>query len=206
VRYLPWLWLVGTPLTFALLATGLVGAERMRRGCQVLEEGPVVQLCRRTANALNITRQVAVGVCDRVATPILIGVVKPLILLPSATLSGWSPDELEMVLLHELAHVRRWDNLANLAQRVGESLLFFHPAVWVVSAWVREEREHCCDAIVVAHTGRPRAYAKTLTALAAGEHAGGNQSPSRGPAQTVISAMAKRHLITRLRHILKKER
>ena len=71
-----------------------------------------------------------------------------------------------MVLWHELAHLRRWDNLINLIQRVVESLLFFHPAVWWVSAWARLEREHCCDLIVVERTGRPRAYAETLAALA----------------------------------------
>jgi beta-lactamase regulating signal transducer with metallopeptidase domain len=65
--------------------------------------------------------------------------------LPPAALTGYSPDEIEMVLLHELAHVRRWDNLINLIQRIVESLLFFHPAVWLISSWVRRERESCCD-------------------------------------------------------------
>jgi beta-lactamase regulating signal transducer with metallopeptidase domain len=67
---------------------------------------------------------------------------------------------------HELAHLRRWDNLINLIQRIVESLLFFHPAVWWVSAWARLEREYCCDLIVVQRTGRPRAYVATLAALA----------------------------------------
>ena len=72
-----------------------------------------------------------------------------------------------MVLLHELAHVRRWDNLVNLVQRLVEAVLFFHPAVWLVSGWVRREREACCDAIVVRRTNRPHAYAEMLVALAA---------------------------------------
>ena len=91
----------------------------------------------------------AVAVCERLATPVLVGVVRPLILLPAAAMGGWGPDQIEMVLLHELAHVRRWDNLVNLLQRLVESALFFHPAVWIVSGWVRREREHCCDAMVV---------------------------------------------------------
>ena len=93
--------------------------------------------------------------------------MRPIILLPPAALTGWSPDEIEMVLLHELAHVRRWDNLVNLVQRIVESLLFFHPAVWLVSSWVRREREACCDAVVVGRTNRPHAYAEMLVALAA---------------------------------------
>ena len=162
---LPWLWFAGTPATFALLAAGLVGADRLRRRSRPLADGELAGMARRLADALGILRPVALGVCDRLAAPILLGVVRPLILLPAAV-SGWSPEQIEMALLHELAHVRRLDNLVNLAQRVIESLLFFHPAVWWVSGWVRLEREHCCDRLVVARTGRARPYAELLAELA----------------------------------------
>ena len=165
-RGCPWLWLVGSPITFAWLALGLAGAERLRRHGAAVSDGDLPRLCRRLAGELGIARDVAVAVCERLAAPVLVGVVRPLILLPAAALGGWGPDQLEMVLLHELAHVRRWDNLVNLLQRLVESALFFHPAVWIVSGWVRREREHCCDAVVVARTGRARAYAETLLALA----------------------------------------
>ena len=114
---------------------------------------------------MRITRHVDLAVCDRLVTPVLVGVVRPLILLPAAAMSGWSAEQFEMVLLHELAHVRRWDNLVNLIQRLVESALFFHPAVWIVSGWVRKEREHCCDEIVVRQTGKARAYVETLLTL-----------------------------------------
>src|SRR4029078_9385619 len=107
------------------------------------------------------------AVCDRIAAPVLIGILRPIILLPPAALTGYSPDEIEMILLHELAHVRRWDNLINLLQRLVESLLFLHPAVWLFSSWIRREREACCDALVVTRTDRPHAYAELLVALAA---------------------------------------
>jgi hypothetical protein len=110
--------------------------------------------------------------------------------------TGWSPEEIEMVLLHELAHVRRWDNLLNLVQRIIESLLFFHPAVWLVSNWVRREREACCDALVIERTNRPHAYAELLVALAA-------QMPRSvlfHPAAS--SAMAAGPLRSRIRRIL----
>ena len=71
--------------------------------------------CRELAVSLGMRGCISVGICDRVAMPVLIGIVRPLILLPPAALSGWSVEQLEMVLLHELAHVRRWDNLVNLA-------------------------------------------------------------------------------------------
>jgi BlaR1 peptidase M56/Protein of unknown function (DUF1559) len=167
VPYLPWLWLLGTPVTFALLALGIVGTKRLKRASAPIDDEPIIALCATLASSLRITRRVALAVCDRIAAPVLIGIVRPIILLPPAALTGWSPDEIEMVLLHELAHVRRWDNLVNLVQRIIESLLFFHPAVWLVSTWARREREACCDALVVALTRRPHAYAELLVNFAA---------------------------------------
>ncbi|HEY4234381.1 MAG TPA: M56 family metallopeptidase, partial [Lacipirellulaceae bacterium] len=197
--YLPWLWLFGTPLTFAVLTTGVVGAERLRRTSQLINEGPITEACARVTKAMQITRRVAVAVCERVAAPVLVGIVRPIILLPPAALTGWSMDELEMVLLHELAHVRRWDNLVNLVQRIIESLLFFHPMVWLVSSWVRREREACCDAVVIGRTEQPHAYAELLVALAA-------QMPRSVlfyPAAS--SAMAAGPLRARIRRILQLE-
>jgi WD40 repeat protein len=124
---------------------------------------------------------------------VLVGVIRPLILLPATALGCWNPEQVEMVLLHELAHVRRWDNLINLFQRLIESALFFQPAVWFVSGWLRQEREHCCDRIVVAHTGRARAYAETLLTLAV-------PVPDRTARAAV--AMTRNHLVSRIRQIL----
>jgi beta-lactamase regulating signal transducer with metallopeptidase domain len=197
VHYLPWLWLIGTPITFALTATGLIGTRRLRLSSRPITDGPIAETLAKLAASLRLTRRVAVAVCDRIAAPVLIGILRPIILLPPAALTGYSPDEIEMVLLHELAHVRRWDNLVNLLQRVVESLLFFHPAVWLISSWVRRERESCCDALVVTRTDRPHAYAELLVALAA-------QMPRSvlfHPAAS--SAMAAGPLRSRIRRILK---
>jgi protein involved in polysaccharide export with SLBB domain len=104
-----------------------------------------------------------------------------------------------MVLAHELAHVRRWDNLVNLAQRLVESLLFFHPCVWLASRQVRRDREECCDALVVRHTARPEAYATLLVSIAAAVRA------RRAPQLAAASAMADHPLAGRVRRILKLE-
>ena len=137
----------------------------------------------------------SIGICDRLAVPVLMGIVRPLILLPPAALSGWSVEQLEMVLLHELAHLRRWDNLVNLVQRVVESLLFFHPVVWWLSGWVRLERELCCDRLVVERLGQPFAYAEMLVALAGSSHRG----------RRAVLAMADRQVLTRIRRLLNLE-
>lgn len=192
---LPWIWAGGSPSTFAVLALGLIGGERLRKSVRRVEEGAELDLlCRRLGESLGIVRRVALGISDRVATPILLGIVRPLILLPPAALTGWGVERVEMVLLHELAHVRRRDNLVNLGQRVLESILFYHPAVWWASAWARVERERCCDATVVARTGRRRSYAELLAALAAPH-----------PAERTASAVAAHPVVARIRLILEPE-
>ncbi len=190
IEFLPWLWLIGTPLTFLLLATGLIGSSRLRRQCTLLTEGPIIKTCERLRSTLAVSQCVAVAINERIASPLLIGIMRPMILLPPAALTGWTPEQLEMVLLHELAHVRRWDNLVNFGQRLVESLLFFHPAVWWVSRWVRRNREECCDAVVVARTAKPQAYAELLVTLAT-------------PAPPLAGlAMAQHPLTGRIRRIL----
>jgi beta-lactamase regulating signal transducer with metallopeptidase domain len=198
VAHLPWIWIVGTPLTFVLLATGLVGTRRLRSASRIIETGPIADACTRIARSLSVSRRVTLAVCERIAAPVLVGILRPMILLPPAAVMGWSPYEVEMVLLHELAHVRRWDNLVNLLQRLVESLLFFHPAVWLVSNWVRREREACCDSIVVGHTDQPQAYAEMLLAFAA-------RVPRSALFAPAASAMAAGPLRGRIRQILKLE-
>ena len=160
-----------------------------------MECGDLPRRCRALADSLGIARDVSVGICDRLAMPVLIGIVRPLILLPPAALGGWSIEQLEMVLLHELAHLRRWDNLVNLLQRFVESLLFFQPVVCWLSAWVRLERELCCDRLVIGRVGEPLAYAEMLVALSGATHR----------RHQAIVAMADRQVLTRIRRLLNLE-
>jgi beta-lactamase regulating signal transducer with metallopeptidase domain/tetratricopeptide (TPR) repeat protein len=199
VAWLPVLWLAGAPLTFTWLAAGLVGSRRLRSGATELNSGPAFDACLRLSRSLGVVQRVAVATCERVVQPVLVGIVRPVILLPAAALSGWSPEELEMVLVHELAHVRRWDNLVNLGQRIVESVLFFHPCVWLASRQVRRDREECCDALVVRHTQRPEAYASLLVSIAAAVR-------GRQPAAlAAASALGGHPLKARVRRILKLE-
>ena len=113
---------------------------------------------------------------------------------------------MEMILLHELAHVRRRDNLVNLLQRLVESALFFHPAVWLISTWVRREREYCCDEAVVRHTGEPQRYVELLAGLAVNCLTGGElECLLASPSEVATSAMARCDVIGRIRYIMKKE-
>jgi GWxTD domain-containing protein len=97
--------------------------------------------------------------------PTVIGHVRPLILMPVGMLAGLSPTQIESILLHELAHIQRHDYLMNTLQRYVEGLLFYHPAVWWISAIIRREREHCCDDLALSISGEPHEYARALAAL-----------------------------------------
>jgi hypothetical protein len=122
-------------------------------------------LTARLCDALAIRHAVRLLESAAVQVPAVVGSLRPVILLPVSALSGLTTEQVEMVLAHELAHVRRHDFLLNLLQTVVETLLFFHPAVWWMSRRVRVEREHCCDDLAVAVCGDPARYARALARL-----------------------------------------
>jgi bla regulator protein blaR1 len=101
-----------------------------------------------------------------VALPMLVGILRPTILLPASLMLRLPVDRIELILLHELAHLRRLDPLFNLLQTIVETLLFYHPAVHWMSRRLREDRELCCDEIVLANGADPMRYARVLLALA----------------------------------------
>jgi beta-lactamase regulating signal transducer with metallopeptidase domain len=120
----------------------------------------------RIATRLRVTRPVRVVSSTLALTPSLVGWLKPVVVLPASTLLALSPRQLEMVIAHELAHVRRADYLVNLLQVAVETLLFHHPAVHWISRDVRELREACCDDLVLRSGVDPLHYADTLACLA----------------------------------------
>jgi len=111
---------------------------------------------RQFAERLGLRRMVPVLASVRVATPTLVGWVKPVVVLPLAVLARMPPEQIDMVLAHELAHLKRLDHIANLFQVLLETLFFYHPAVHWVSREARNERELCCDALALRVTGGER--------------------------------------------------
>ena len=167
-KVLPWL-----VLTWGLGVA--VMAWRALRQWQALER--IARHCARTSSDLervlaslerrfNLFRSVRVLVSEQIDTPTLIGWVKPVILIPAAVALGFPRHQIELILAHELGHLRRYDHLVNLAQAVVETLLFYHPVVHWISREVRNDREVCCDRLVLRLTqGEPREYAQTLASL-----------------------------------------
>lgn len=206
VAVLPWIWLLGAPVVFAWSVVGLAGAERLRRLSSPTGDRRLEELCRRLGRSLKVSQEVSIRLSTRIASPVLAGIFRPVILLPPALLSGLAPEQVEMLLLHELAHVRRCDNLVNFVQRTIESALFFHPVVWLVSRWVRQEREHCCDAIVLRRAGDGPLYAETLLAVVQkGLSAKRLGIPGIVLAGSAVSPAVPGNLRSRIDHILGRE-
>lgn len=167
-RFLPWVvevWLIGV----LALSCRWVGGSRWVRRVKTFETEPLEarwqwrlrELCQR----LGIARPVVLLQSAWIDVPMVIGWLKPVILLPASALSGLTPAQLEAILAHELAHVRRYDYLVNWFQTLAETLMFYHPAVWWVSRCIRHEREHCCDDLVVRICGDKVLYARALVTL-----------------------------------------
>jgi beta-lactamase regulating signal transducer with metallopeptidase domain/predicted esterase len=160
-------YLVGVSLFLARLGLGLRGAGRLRRTSEPVDDDTVLDVLVRQTQAVGLRAAPALAQCRDVIVPTVIGVLRPTILLPIALVNGLSVGQLEVVLAHELAHIRRYDHWVNLVQRVVESFLFFHPAVWWLSRAVRVEREHCCDEIAVKAGNTTRiGYAGSLLEVA----------------------------------------
>jgi len=167
--YLPWtvlVWAFGV----LLMTSRLLLEWRAIRQLTTLDVEPLSAEWRarvaRLHDRLKITRTVRVLCSARVHVPLVVGWLRPVILVPVSAFTGLTPWQLELILMHELAHVRRHDYIVNLLQIVVETLLFYHPVVRWVSRVVREEREHCCDDLVVARSGDALSYAHALAELA----------------------------------------
>src|SRR5208282_2469549 len=119
----------------------------------------------RLAKRLAISRKVCLWESAIAHTPAVIGWIRPVVLLPASAISGLAPSQIEALLAHELAHIRRQDYLVNLLQTAIETLLFYHPATWWISRQIRNERENCCDDIAAKTTESPVIYARALAKL-----------------------------------------
>ena len=165
---LPWLvvaWVIGVVVLSVRLGHGWLCARRLRTTGTRSTGEYLQQTLSRLVTRMRVSRPVQLLESMLVEVPAVIGWVRPVILVPASALTGLTPQQLEVLLAHELAHVRRYDYVVNLVQCALETLLFYHPAVWWVSRRVREERENCCDDLVVALCGDRRLYATALVEM-----------------------------------------
>jgi len=166
--YMPYVvmaWMAGVALLTVRLGLQWRMVERCRRyGVQAVE-GEWEERVRRVAMRLGVGRIVPLCESAIADVPAVVGWLRPVILVPAGVLMNLTPEQVEAIVAHELAHVRRNDYLMNLLQTAVETVLFYHPAVWWVSRRVRQERENCCDDLAVEVCGNATAYARALAEL-----------------------------------------
>jgi uncharacterized protein (TIGR03435 family) len=195
---LPWIvsaWLCGVLL---LLARVTAAWWRVRRLHTVALSTPASSwqaTANRIASRLGLARVIQIVELPQIDVPLVVGCLRPVVVLPIAALSSLNAAQVEAIIAHELAHVRRHDYLVNLMQTLAETLLFYHPAVWWLSARIRDEREHCCDDAAVAVCGDPVGYAAALAELEAW----------RGGALNLAAEATGGSLLARVRRILRVE-
>lgn len=147
-----------------------------------------------------ISRQVKLFLSGSLAVPIVVGYLKPVIYLPVTMATDLAPDQLEAILLHELAHIKRNDFLINIIQSLAEVVLFFNPFVWWISRSMRIERENSCDDLVVS-VARPRLYAETLLAISENILRTGGKRAANGKF-ALAAAQEKQELFLRIKRMM----
>lgn len=193
-RWVAGVWAVGVLLLSLRQLGGWVAAQRLRTiGVRTVDAG-LTEVFASLSSRLGLRQSVQVVESSRVETPLLIGWLRPVVLMPAAVLNGLSAQQLEAILAHELAHVRRHDCLVNLIQVAVETLLFYHPAVWWISRRVRLEREQCCDDVAVGVCGDRCGYVESLAALEEVRLTGSVAMATRGSGGSQLIARVQRLL------------
>ncbi len=194
---LPWIdgvWLAGVLLLALRAAGGWYELQKIRRRARLAIPVEVEASFKGVLKQLRMGRRVALRISDEVISPMAMGVWRAAVILPVSALMQLAPAQLEAVLAHELAHIRRWDYLYNLLQTTVECLLFFHPAVWWVSRCTRDLREACCDEVAARSCDDPVIYAEALLQL--------EEQRSRGLQLAVALKGHNGSLLIRVRQIL----
>ncbi len=172
--YLFFAWFFIASLALMRLAAGLWNLRALRRSCTpvnvdeldpALAENVAATMQELNAARSFASRRVALATSERVRVPAAMGLWSPMIVLPAWALAELPAAELSIILRHEFAHLRRWDDWTNLVQKVVRAVFFFHPAVWWIESRLSVEREMACDDIVVAETDNPMGYANCLVSL-----------------------------------------
>ena len=159
------IWLAGVSLLLVRMGGGLWRVHRLYEAGLAAPVSRWQEMAARLAERLGLVDAVRVVESRLVGTPTVVGWMRPIVLLPVAALANLTPAQVEAILAHELAHIRRHDYLVNLLQTLGETVLFYHPAVWWMSGRIRAEREHCCDDVALVISGDRVGYATALAAL-----------------------------------------
>jgi beta-lactamase regulating signal transducer with metallopeptidase domain len=193
VRGIAFAWLIGVAFLLARMGAAWWHIAHLHRRALATQASAWQNACRRIAYRLGLPAAAHVIESAAVDVPTVVGWIRPVIILPVAALAPLTPAQVEAILAHELAHIRRHDYAVNLLQTIAETLLFYHPAVWWISRCIRSEREHCCDDVAVRMCGDAVAYAQALADLEAW----------RASSPQIALAATGGSLLARIRRILR---
>lgn len=187
---------ISSVLLCRLFLSGLL-VFRLKREASVAP--PVVeQVTSHWLGATKSVRHVEVGVSHAVRSAVAVGYVHPMVLLPQTMLDALEREEVEQVILHELAHIRRFDDWTILTQQFAKVFLFFHPGIWILSRLMNQDREIACDDWVVSISRQPKKYASCLAKIAA------LNIPGYSPIAVAPATSSKKQLFVRVKSILEK--
>lgn len=189
------LWLLGFILMLGRLLLALSYVRRLRQRVSPVPAAWQQTLARLIVRA-GLTQPVELRASALAPSPLVIGYLKPVILLPLSVGSGLCPAELEMILAHELAHIVRRDYLFNFVQALAETVFFYHPAVWFLAAVLHAERENCCDDLAAQFGGNPRQLARALATLAEL-----TQNAAAIPRLTLAAGVRRDSLLSRVKRL-----
>jgi beta-lactamase regulating signal transducer with metallopeptidase domain len=158
-------WALVACVAMMRLAVGLWRLRGLRRNCVPIDAAALDPAMRKTVSEFSASRSVTIATSESVRVPAAIGLWKPMIVIPGWAWRELSSDDLNIILLHEHAHLRRWDDWTNLTQKTVRALFFFHPAMWWIEKRLSVEREMACDDAVLAETANPHGYASCLVSL-----------------------------------------
>lgn len=159
------LWLTGILFFATRFSMGWLRIHQLVRDSKPVTEERTLALLKAAANRLAIHRRLKLVCCPAIQSPVVVGILRATVIVPTGFASGISPDLIEAIFAHELAHVKRLDFLINLVQSMVDSLYFYHPVVWWLSRRIREERENCCDDIAAAAMCSPITVGRALLML-----------------------------------------
>ena len=182
------LWLVGSIVVLLRLAVGTWKVGRLAKQGDRVDDGEWLSLTQRLANKIGITRPLILLRGDRLAVPVTWGVVYPAVLLPPDSIE-WPEERRRFVLVHEMAHVKRFDALTQLLAQLAIALFWFDPLIWLAAHRMRVEREHACDDYVLRDGTKPSLYAGELLEMV--QSIGLPHHESAAPAFAAL-AMARR--------------
>jgi len=160
--YVSLLWLTTVSMLASKLFIELYNVNQLAKTDTIPANDALVKRFETLVERIQLTKTPRLLISLRTKVPMAIGWLKPVVLIPASMLTGLTPAQLDMLILHELAHIRRHDYFVNFLQTLVETLLFFHPGVRWISKQMRNEREYCSDDIAVKISGNPIAYAHTL--------------------------------------------